>query len=251
MAAVSANFEKSLQYAVDRAGDYFTIGYQEIDFSEKSNGPGVENSLNCRICGVRSFPTEPGLRQHERHCSNNFNGNADANENEAPNLCANIAIINPDGVDLHGNSRHEPGAVVENVQVDAVCGPLSVPNLSQIINAIYEEIVHWRQNLFVIPSGSAGKDFVREMTRLIELWNNDTALKSFSLKALMIIPTLLLQKPSYRSKSKEHAQCLERRLKEWKAGNFDKIMKEIRAIQSKRYHIYLCLLRLWLSPLQN
>ena len=31
-------------------------------------------ALNCRICGVRSFATDRGLRQHERHCANRLNG---------------------------------------------------------------------------------------------------------------------------------------------------------------------------------
>ena len=30
-------------------------------------------------------------------------------------------------------------------------------DLKQIVDATYEEIVHWRKNLFLIPSGSAGK----------------------------------------------------------------------------------------------
>ena len=81
-------------------------------------------------------------------------------------------------------------------------GSLSIDDVSQTINAIYEEIVHWRKNLFVLPSGAAGKSFVREMTHMIELWKNDTALKNISLKALMILPSLMLQKTRYPSKSK-------------------------------------------------
>ena len=51
--------------------------------------------------------------------------------------------------------------------------PLSTPNFrwadmdgeafSHSVDRGYEEIVHWRRNLFKVPSGKAGKAFVREM----------------------------------------------------------------------------------------
>ena len=183
----------------------------------------VDNMYNCRNCGIRSFETERGLRQHERHCMNNF---ASQDNNDLPSQSQDA-------------EEEAPGRNVEQefrnaeLRADQIWGPHSVDDVSQIINAIYEETVKMRKNLFTLPSGSAGKGYVKEMTRMIELWNNDTSLKPFSLKGLMIMPTLLLQKPSYRSKAKEHSQCLERRLRDWKAGNFDKIMNEVRAIQSK------------------
>ena len=33
----------------------------------------------------------------------------------------------------------------------------------QLIETAYEEIVHWRQNIFLAPSGKAGKAFIREL----------------------------------------------------------------------------------------
>ena len=49
----------------------------------------------------------------------------------------------------------------------------------------------------------------------------------------MILPVLLLQKPSKTSKSKEHNIKLEYRLRLWKAGNIDDLIREGRAIQQK------------------
>jgi hypothetical protein len=47
-----------------------------------------------------------------------------------------------------------------------------------------------------LPSGAAGKSYIRETTRLINYWNNNSkALKNTALKAVMIMPHLLLQKP--------------------------------------------------------
>ena len=107
-------------------------------------------------------------------------------------------------------------------------------DLEQIMSAVYDEIVNWRKNIFVLPSGHCGKMFISEMTRLINAWNNNsTNLKSISLKALMIMPALLMQKPSYKSKSKHHTASLNRRMDLWFKGDFDTLIKEARAIQGK------------------
>ena len=49
----------------------------------------------------------------------------------------------------------------------------------------------------------------------------------------MIMPALLLQKPSFKSKSKQHSECLKRRFSLWKDGDFDSLVREARTIQSK------------------
>ena len=88
-------------------------------------------------------------------------------------------------------------------------------SLAQSVNAIYDEVVHWKLNLFKTPSGKAGRLFVQEVTRLFTAYAENSALESVSLKAAMIMPTLLLQKPHQRSKPKEFSSHLERRLKLW------------------------------------
>lgn len=94
--------------------------------------------------------------------------------------------------------------------------------LKQVVNAVYEEVVYWRRNMFLLPSRAAGKSYIREKTRLINAWNNNSeVLKNVALKAVMIMPHLLLQKPSFKAKSKEHAISLSRRLLMWQAGYFE------------------------------
>ena len=70
-----------------------------------------------------------------------------------------------------------------------------------------------------LPGGAAGKRYVKEVTRLMKLWIQDTPLKSISLKAVHFMPTLLLQKPSKSSEAEDHLQALERRIKLWDEGN--------------------------------
>lgn len=82
--------------------------------------------------------------------------------------------------------------------------------------------------------GAAGKDFVRETARLLKSFAEGTALAAISLKAVMLLPSLLLQKPpstSDKSRAKEHAEHLSRRLRAWRAGEFDGLLREGRAIQ--------------------
>ena len=94
------------------------------------------------------------------------------------------------------------------------------------LNNAYEKIVHWKKNIFLLPSGKAGKEFIDEMTRLVGEWNNDSPLKLISLKALMVMPCLLLQKPSKTSKAKDHLLALERRLLLWKNGDIEELVHE-------------------------
>ena len=51
------------------------------------------------------------------------------------------------------------------------------------------------------------------------------------MKAAIVLPNLLLQKPRKRSKIKEHTQCLERRLRSWSSGKLEELLKEGRALQ--------------------
>ena len=65
---------------------------------------------------------------------------------------------------------------------------------------------------------AAGKNFIRETTRYLNAWNNDSPIKFISMKAIHIIPALLLHKPFKNSKSKGHLKILERRLEDWQQG---------------------------------
>ena len=51
-------------------------------------------------------------------------------------------------------------------------------------------------SLFMLQSGAAGKNYIEEVARLIKLGRNDTPPREIALKAIHVIPALLLQKPS-------------------------------------------------------
>ena len=49
----------------------------------------------------------------------------------------------------------------------------------------------------------------------------------------MVLPSLILQKPSATSKSKDHSAAIIRRLTLWKQGDLVALMKEVKFIQGK------------------
>ena len=83
------------------------------------------------------------------------------------------------------------------------------------------------------PNGSSGKSFCREISRLLIAWIEESPLKTISLKAIHIMPALLLQKPSKNSKAKDHTEALTRRLNLWQKGEFIKLLEEAETIQSR------------------
>ena len=161
----------------------------------------------CSLCS-RNFKTERGLKQHFNSCQKK---NAEFMENTYK-----LPILR--------NIQNQP----------KIWGPHTKDDMNLIMNATYDEVVHWRRNLFLLPSGAAGKAYIRDTTRLLEAWVNSSELfQDIAIKTVMIMPSLLLQKLSYKSKAKKHQLCLQRRLNSWEKGEFDVLMKEARTIQSK------------------
>ena len=102
------------------------------------------------------------------------------------------------------------------------------------VSSIYDGIVKWRKNLFLVPRGKAGTDFIREITRLIKLFTTITKWSRIALTLVHIFIPLMLQKPSSKSKAKDHLKYLERRLKLWNAGDFAALLAENDEIQKRR-----------------
>ena len=99
------------------------------------------------------------------------------------------------------------------------------------VSTVYEQIVYWKKNLFLLPSGKAGKQSIDENTKLMKEWLQEPPMKEIAFKAIMIIPNLFLQKPSKNSKTKDHLKALEGRLESWISGNLLELLKEAETIQ--------------------
>ena len=101
------------------------------------------------------------------------------------------------------------------------------------VNQAYSEIVHWCQNLFMLPSGKDGQAFVFELARLIQAYSKGSALEAVALKCACILPALLLQKPNPKSKAHHHVNALNRRFNLWKEGNIMSLLQEGSVIQQR------------------
>ena len=102
---------------------------------------------------------------------------------------------------------------------------------AETVETIYTKIVHFKYHNMSTPSqGPTTEMMTREMTRIIEEYNNDTSGKIMTMKVLMIMPKLLLQKEHMRAKKKENDKAFRRRMEAWQKGDYLELMEEAEAI---------------------
>ena len=63
---------------------------------------------------------------------------------------------------------------------------------SERVCRAYDIVVHWRRNLFPVPSGRVGTQLVSELSKLFNYYGRASALESIALRAAMLMPALLL-----------------------------------------------------------
>ena len=102
---------------------------------------------------------------------------------------------------------------------------------SDEVESVYEEITKWRRNLFNLPKGNLGKKFVDEKTKLLNQWV--TTNEEQYLMLLMMMPNLLLQRTSRKTKARENKNHLERRMTMWEGRKLNELMEEGKCIQSR------------------
>ena len=99
------------------------------------------------------------------------------------------------------------------IKPDFQWGNLTGEDFSHVVRSAYSEIVHWRRNVFMVPSGKVGKEFVRELTNLFSAYAHASALEGIAFEAAMVACSLLPQKPYPTSKCSDHISALECRIK--------------------------------------
>ena len=68
-----------------------------------------------------------------------------------------------------------------------VWGSLVGPSCNSVIKKCYSTAVHWKTNLFTVPSGKVGEAFVDELSRLFTAYATASALKSVALTAALLL----------------------------------------------------------------
>ena len=153
-----------------------------------------QNQYTFSSCNSRTSSTYRGLSQHNRHCAKRIN----------------VVSI----------SSSQPVTISERVEVTSVLSPVTSflwgerdgTLFTDDLNEAYEKIVFLRKNIFMLPTGNAGKKYIKEVTRLLNVITKDTPLRSVSLKAIHTMLAFLLKKPRKTLKRRDHLDDLERRL---------------------------------------
>jgi len=78
-----------------------------------------------------------------------------------------------------------------------------------------------KKNYMQIPRGNAGKTLIAEVTRLIRLFNSSKRWESVAIHMLQVLLLLILEKPSLKSKNREHVKYLNKRMEWWKHGKIE------------------------------
>ena len=99
-----------------------------------------------------------------------------------------------------------------------MCYGVNLDEAKDKVEAIYNEAMFWKQNLFEPPECHATKELIKLMMDLIKDYVADAPHSSLAMTKLMIIPQLLLQKQHEHSTSTENIKCLERRILLWEEG---------------------------------
>ena len=113
-----------------------------------------------------------------------------------------------------------------------VWGTMDSISFIHSLDITYHEVTHWVKNSFKVPRSSVGKDFVSEIVKLFRSVGEGLALELIALKTVFVLCILVLQKPSRNSKERDHIRHLEHRLKLWRDGALDELVREGRMIQN-------------------
>ena len=106
-------------------------------------------------------------------------------------------------------------------------------NVRNLITSTYETIIGWKKNTFRLPRGKCGINFIKELTRLINLFVDKTKWERLALPLVHIFVPIMLQLPSPKWKPREHAKYLTSRLEMWSNGDLDSLMAETCEIQKR------------------
>ena len=73
-------------------------------------------------------------------------------------------------------------AVIPTPVSEQACTDTDVTNLTELVNTACYTIVHWRKNLFEVPSCSAGRRFVKVLSTWLQHFNTQSKYRSIAIK---------------------------------------------------------------------
>ena len=149
-----------------------------------------------------------------------------AGENEAVGVAGENEIIGQDAV-VNVEALNLPGDRVRWGQYQGI------EVIRRELEAVHMKITTWKNNFFQMPRNAAGKDAIKEATRLLQLFNNKTAWEPVAVHLLIVFLPLMLQRPAKNSKNSQNVEYLKKRLVLWKEGRLPEIISECEEIQKR------------------
>ena len=130
------------------------------------------DSNQCSLCN-RCFRSSRGLNQHLRCCQNRHKSDTTNNlqaQGSNSDISADINLAKNDATP---------------VIVKYKWGVYNNNEFEHNVNVGYNKILHWRKNIFLLPTGQAGKRFIEENIRLMNQWLIDLPMKEIAFKAII------------------------------------------------------------------
>ena len=145
----------------------------------------VKTSFPCSKCG-RFLKSKSGQSNYQRKCKW-----INPEIEEARGDLEEAERVHPSSRPDPAPQQHHSNELLLKEQ-NFYWGERKGSDFTHDLDLAYEQIAYWCQNLFLLPSGKSGNEFIREITRLINCWIDNS---------IMVMPAPLLQKPSCDSKS--------------------------------------------------
>ena len=146
------------------------------------------------------------------------NQNKNNNVEAEPDNDTGVGIVNEVN-NINGRTVSEGIFASNNFQ----WGELNKEACVHALDDACEEIVSWRRNIFILPTGKVGKAFIKELARLYQAYADKSPLECIALKACSVMQSVVLQKLHAKSKTEDHIAGLERRLSLWNEGKIQRI----------------------------
>ena len=67
------------------------------------------------------------------------------------------------------------------------------------LNLMYGIIIYQKKNFYMLPTGRAGKDYLDEITRLLNAWIRDSNMKHITFKSIMELSHIIKTQSQLKS----------------------------------------------------
>ena len=122
-------------------------------------------AFSCLLCN-RTFDTQRGLNVHSQRSHRN---------DTAESTISTETIDTDESISMPSTNLQDNNTDQLVEECNFMWGQRTSAQFTRDLNFVYGRIVYWRKNLFKLPSGIAGKDFIREITRLVKSWTTKSS----------------------------------------------------------------------------